>query len=321
MQTTSISTPTAHLVGPGKLKVINGRLAFATGQGTPGRLDPKRLDNVLCYGSVGITDEALTMLCLNHVQVCWMSPGGAKFRGRLSAAGNDGTMLRILQHRALADAGAKRLLAREVVCEKIQSQLDTARHYQRHGARAARVFIKQAKGYLKQARKVDDLERLRGLEGITSKAWFDVFAALLKSPWTFPGRVRRPPTDPVNALLSLGYTFLTNRAIARIQAAGLELNLGALHEYRPGRPSLACDLIEPLRAPVVDRWVLQLCNRKSVTPADFTNDPQLGVRLQPDRFGAVLAGWERWWLDNQSRGTLEKHVSAFVARLREVSPG
>ena len=78
---------------------------------------------------------------------------------------------------------------------------------------------------------------------------------LLRPPWRFVQRVRRPPTDPVNALLSLGYTWVLTRTVARCEAAGLEVNLGGLHDYRPGRPSLACDLMEPLRVPAVDRWV------------------------------------------------------------------
>src|SRR5205085_1352949 len=70
-------------------------------------------------------------------------------------------------------------------------------------------------------------------------------------PWTFPDRTRRPPTDPVKPLLSLGYTWLLGRVTARVEAAGYEPSLGGLHDYRPGRPSLGCDLIEPLRVPAV----------------------------------------------------------------------
>ena len=103
-----------------------------------------------------------------------------------------------------------------------------------------------------------------GHRGQRQLRWFELLGRLLNPPWQFSRRVRRPPTDPVNALLSLAYTWLTNRATARIQAHGLEVALGALHEYHPGRPSLACDLIEPLRVPIVDRWLVKTCNRNEV---------------------------------------------------------
>lgn len=312
----SIATPTAHLFGPGKLKVIGGRLAFSNGKGSPARLDPERLENVLCYGNVGITDDAFTMLFRNGVQVSWMSPRGARFRGRLTGLSDSATLLRILQHRAMSDPATKLQLARDIVCDKIRSQIDAARHYQRHGCSKAKILLLQAKVRLADAEQAANLDFLRGVEGITSKAWFEVFSALLRRPWVFAARVRRPPTDPVNALLSLGYTWLSNRMVARVQAAGLEVNLGALHEYRPGRPSLACDLVEPLRVPVVDRWVIKVCNGNLVRPVDFETQPETGTRLKPGRFGAVLADWEKDWSGCDHARSLEKHVGGFIRALR-----
>src|SRR4051794_19751513 len=96
-------------------------------------------------------------------------------------------------------------------------------------------------------------DQVRGFEGAASAAWFAFLGGLFEPPWSFRARARRPPTDPVNALLSLGYTWLLNRMNARAEAAGYEIYLGGLHEYRAGRPSLGCDLIESLRIPAVDR--------------------------------------------------------------------
>src|SRR5262249_6394669 len=157
-------------------------------------------------------------------------------------------------------------------------------HYQRQGAAAAGPVLQQLQQTAERCREATSLEQLRGLEGAASAAWFSLLGQLLRPPWQFPQRVRRPPTDPVNALLSLGYTWVLTRTVARAEAAGLEVNLGGLHEYRPGRPSLACDLMEPLRVPAVDRWLVQRLNQGEMTPADFVTEGG-GIRLHPKAFG------------------------------------
>lgn len=258
---TNVATPVAHLVGPGKLKVVNGKLAYSTGDDSPLRLDPETLQTVLCYGPVGVTDEALQMLWRHDVEVSFLTAGGTVCRGRMVRSDSTTTTLRILQHRVLARDDCQRELARWLVASKIESQALAARHYQRQGATVARTVLHQLNDALTACRAAASLDQLRGVEGAASAAWFGLLGGLLQPPWEFTVRSRRPPRDPVNALLSLGYTWLLTRTRTRLEAAGLEVNLGALHEYRPGRPSLACDLIEPLRVPAVDRWVLALLNR------------------------------------------------------------
>ena len=112
--------------------------------------------------------------------------------------------------------------------------------------------------------------------------WFEFFGKLLLPPWQLSRRVRRPPTDPVNALLSLGYTLLLQRTLAACEAVGLDAALGSLHEYHPGRPSLACDLMEPLRVPAVDRWVIALCNQHRI--ARKISPPRDGVSASARTF-------------------------------------
>lgn len=226
-----------------------------------------------------------------------------------------GTTLRMVQHRVLADPAHCLELARLLVMAKIESQQQGTRHYQRQGRRPAGKAGKHLKRSLAQARRASRLDELRGIEGAATAAWFELFGQLLKSPWRFPGRNRRPPRDPVNALLSLGYTWLLHRIQAKIQAHGLELNLGALHEYRAGRPSLACDLMEPFRLPAVDRWVLAICNRDQLAPADFVQTKE-GTRLNPKRFGPTVTSWEQHW---QSRGmdkVTDKAIERWIGEIR-----
>lgn len=316
-RTTSVSTPTAHLVGPGKIKVINGRLAFsAEGQG-PVRLDPAALTTVLCYGAVGVTDEAMQMLFKNEVHVAFLTPSGSSCRGRLVRSDPSSTGLRVLQHAATNDPAFRLATAAHWVGRKVQSQLTAARHYQRHGvagAGAAMAALRRAAAAVPAAASV---AQLRGVEGSASAAWFGLLGGVFTDPWSFPGRTRRPPTDPVNALLSLGYTWLQARAVARCEAAGLEVYLGTLHEYRPGRASLACDVVEPLRVPAVDRWAGPYLQRGSLTPDEFVQQEDGGFRLKPEAFGRTLKEWESHWLNEGPAEQLEQEVETLVGLIRQ----
>src|SRR5262249_42158790 len=200
--------------------------------------------------------------------------------GRLVSSDPSTTSLRLLQHQAFRDPVQRLQVARAVVAAKIESQQQAARHYQRHGCSAAGAVLQQLQSARTQAAAADSVDVLRGLEGAATAAWFGLFGQLLQAPWQFTQRVRRPPTDPVNALLSLGYTWLLTRTVARCEAAGLEVNLGALHEFRPGRPSLACDVMERLRVPAAGRWDRGLSTQGQASPRAFLRTAE-GRRLPP----------------------------------------
>src|SRR5689334_5746693 len=110
-RTTSVATPVAHLVGPGKLKVINGQLAFTGHEQGPVRLDPRTLATVLCYGAVGITDEAFQVLFQQNIQVAWLTAAGNRCRGRLVRSDPPTTTVRLLQHDAFRQPEHKRAFA------------------------------------------------------------------------------------------------------------------------------------------------------------------------------------------------------------------
>lgn len=312
---TSISTPVAHLVGPGKLKVINARLAFSIGDDSPVRLDPTALRSLYCYGDVGITDEAFQVLFAHDVEVAWLTPSGSKCKGRLVRSDAPRTHLRMLQHIAFQEKAVRLEVARRIVGTKIESQRQAARHYQRQGCGEAGGHIRRLRDLEAQSGEATSVESLRGVEGAASAAWFDLLGNLLVAPWQFTTRQRRPPPDPVNALLSLGYTWLLARTVARCEAAGLEVALGALHEYRAGRPSLACDLIEPLRVPAVDRWVVAVCNQPLLSPDDFVSENG-GMRLKEGTFGRMLNSWQGHWLEGEHERTVDELVEQVIATIR-----
>jgi CRISPR-associated protein Cas1 len=115
------------------------------------------------------------------------------------------------------------------------------------------------------------LETILGMEGAGSAAYFHCFGKLLSDPrqWPFPGRVKRPPTDPVNSLLSFGYSLLTNKVASAVQLVGFDHFVGYLHSSFYGRPSLALDIMEEFRPVIVDSVVLTLLNNRMLTPKDF----------------------------------------------------
>lgn len=146
------------------------------------------------------------------------------------------------------------------------------------------------------SRGVDAVGRplvLRGLEGAASAAYFDAFPSMLGPSWAFPGRVRRPARDPVNALLNFGYTLATAEVARHLLRASFDLRIGLLHGIRYGRESLALDLVEELRAPLVDRFTLRLLHRRQIQRDDFiTHDEDGAVRLTDDARRRYLEWWE-----------------------------
>ncbi|GAB6186689.1 CRISPR-associated endonuclease Cas1 [Thermopirellula anaerolimosa] len=319
MRVTQLASPIAHLLGPGKLRIINGQLAYGQDQAGCIRLRPESLRYVFCYGDVTVTGEAIRMLFQRRVELAWLTPGGFRCAGRVASVNPDSGLLRLRQYHALSDARWCRNRAASLVSRKIAQMLEAARHYQRHQNPETKQLIRQLTQLQRKVESTPPIESLRGLEGTASAAWFRLFASRLQSPWQFSGRRRRPPPDPINALLSLGYTWLLRQVEARIQATGLELTFGTLHAYRPGRPSLACDLMEPHRVPVVDRWVLRICNQKRITPADFDSSPQ-GVALKRDRFAAILTDWQEWWNQGKHEEKVLATVRDYIRRLNEISP-
>ena len=310
----SISTPIIHLIGPGTLKVNNGRLAYSTGQGTPMRLDLKTIQHIHCFGPVGMSDQAIVLLLKHNIPVCFLTSTGKTFCGSFQHLRQDTTLLRLNQYRASSDAKFQLGMAKFWVMEKITSQINATRHYQRQG-KADGKYLVRLQATLEKIKTQTNIASLRGNEGETSALWFELFGKLFLLPWKFTTRNRRPPTDPVNALLSLGYTLLVSRTTALCQAEGLESMLGTLHEYRSGRPSLACDIMEPLRVPMVDRWVIMLCNQNQISPQDFYTDKK-GVLLKREVFPKVVAFWEEYNYKNGFCDKLTGYIKHFSSCVR-----
>ena len=242
-------------------------------------------------GEVTLTASAVHLLLERDVEITFLSHFG-QFKGRLSPSFSKNAILRIAQYRAHQDMEQRCELARRFVIGKLSNQRQRLLRYNRTRQDAeVRKAINQmadligglttlssrsftwyeAVSWRGQSSWWHALEIILGMEGFGSAAYFRCFGKLLsdQKQWPFPGRVKRPPTDPVNALLSFGYSLLTNKVASAVQLVGFDHFVGYLHSSFYGRPSLALDLLEEFRPVIVDSIVVDILNHRMLTPADF----------------------------------------------------
>ena len=149
---------------------------------------------------------------------------------------------------------------------------------------------------IQSTENAEDLDKLRGIEGYAAKAYFGAFTSMVRTnrpAFTLTERSRRPPRDPINALLSFVYTLLANECVAACEGVGLDPQIGFLHAIRPGRPALALDLMEELRTPLADRLVLTLINRGQIKPDDFIERPGGAIHLTDDARKLLLTTYQK----------------------------
>ncbi|RZB34214.1 MAG: CRISP-associated protein Cas1 [Desulfobacteraceae bacterium Eth-SRB2] len=235
------------------------------------RIPADGLKKLLLAGYVSLTGGVMDFLIKNRVETVFITPTG-RFRARLAIDEHRHVELRRAQYLNLADGVFAARTAGCIVAGKIDNMtrfiLIRARQYKNDPLRKLAARLKTFQPIYKK--DADGLDRIRGLEGAATRIYYSAFNDLIKNPeFKFHGRNRRPPLDPVNALLSFVYTLLTNEVLSAIKANGLDPYMGALHEISYGRPSLACDLVEEYRSFLGDRLVLGIINRKMITPDDF----------------------------------------------------
>lgn len=251
-----------------------------------------KVDSVVVFGGVQVSTQAVALLLANGVELAFMSVDG-RLKGRLMPAESRNVLLRLQQYQRYHDADFRLKLGRAVVRGKLANARALVLRYLRNHPEAPLVGpLRSLEDSLAQVDTAADLDSLRGIEGRGAAAYFTAFARMLTGELKFSGRSRRPPGDPVNALLSLGYSLLTHEVFGAVAARGLDPYLGFYHDVRYGRPALALDLVEEFRAPVVDRMVLSLVNRRVLGPDDFEEGEEGGVFLTKEGFRRFLATYE-----------------------------
>ncbi len=263
--------------------------------GTPKRkqrIPLMKIDQVVVQGDATITSPALRALLEQRVDVCFLTYHG-RFVGRLTPAFSKNSLIRIEQHRAHNDPPQRLKLAASFVYGKLSNLRTLLLRYNRKlndhaiaeaGGSIHRIMeqVRTLQGSpLSETEATDRMGTLLGLEGAGTAFYFGVFGRLVQGDISFQKRSKRPPTDPVNALLSYGYTILMHQVSSAISLVGFEPYVGFLHTSHYGRPALALDLMEEFRPLIADSVTLTLINNGMLKAKDFSEE--LGAYRLTDR--------------------------------------
>jgi CRISPR-associated protein Cas1 len=260
------------------------------------------VDRVVILGNVGITTPALRRLMARGVDLVFMSLNG-RYYGRLSGETTPHVALRRAQYAAQGDGAFTLALAQRIVAAKIHNEKVFIRRRRRVLAEHQRedeldAIVQDLDRAEARAGRTQTLNALRGVEGSATARYFGGYRALFGPRWRFDRRNRRPPLDPINVMLSLGYTLLTRAAESAVQAVGLDPYVGFLHADVYNRPSLALDLVETCRV-IVDDLVRGLVTDGTVAPGDFRPG-------EPDERPVVM-----------ERAAVQRFIGAYEARMRQ----
>lgn len=232
-----------------------------------------KVDGIVVLGRATVSPAALTELLERKIPLSFMT-GTGRFLGRLEPELNKNIFVRAAQWQAAGETPQSLHAVRCFVRGKLKNYRNALMRAQREGIDGLPPAITRLEQALKPLAQTTTVDALRGLEGAGSAAYFTHFGRLIRNPaFQFQRRNRRPPTDPINALLSFGYALLLHDIQGAINIVGFDPYLGYLHTQRYGRPSLALDLMEEFRPLVVDALVLAAVNRKALAPGDFTTEP------------------------------------------------
>lgn len=232
------------------------------------------VDRVVLLGNASITTPTSKFLLYHGVDVVFLAENGA-YCGRLTGPFARDGELRRRQYAASLHPELALQIAKDCVAGKLRNmRTQLMRHRREHGQMSLDSAIEQLERMTQHIEQATHKNSLLGYEGSASAVYFRAFPSMLKHEWGFAKRVRQPPTDPVNVLLSFAYTLLFKQIEAAVQVVGLDPYIGFLHEPLHGRASLALDLMEEFRPIVADSVVLQCLNAELITKADFTPGSQ-----------------------------------------------
>ncbi len=264
-----------------------------------GRVPLHNLEAIVTFGFTGASPALMGACAKRNVAISFLAPSG-RFLARVSGEERGNVLLRKKQYSWSENAEQSLELAKSFITGKIfNARWVLERATRDHAMRVDVDRLKKVSGQLKNAlESVQDcknMEILRGKEGEAASLYFSVFNELIlqqKEFFSFRQRNRRPPLDAVNAMLSFVYTLLMNMNLAALETVGLDPYVGFMHTDRPGRASLALDLMEEFRAVFADRFVISLINKRIVSPSGFYQKENGAVLMDDETRKAVLSAWQ-----------------------------
>ncbi len=289
-----ITTPDAYLSLDGENVVLTVE------KSERGRMPLHILEDIVIFGYVGASPALLGKCAEYEIPITFLTPSG-KFLSRSIGKIHGNVLVRREQFR-IADNDEKSLhIARNMISAKMTNSAAVLRrvlsdHSQRVNQHEIEAVATEIKNSSVKAYTAESADNLRGLEGESASRYFSVFDELIltqKDVFKFARRNRRPPLDPVNAMLSFGYSLMTSVCVSALETAGLDPYVGFFHTARPGRCSLALDLLEEFRAPFVDRFVLTMINKRIVSESSFYTKENGAVMLSDDARKEFLTQWQK----------------------------
>lgn len=264
-----------------------------------GRYPIHILNDIICFSYLGVSPALMRLCSENNIGISFLTPQG-KFCGRVIGTENGNVLLRRQQYR-MADSEESVGFVRNIIYAKgLNSKRILRRclldHKDKVNSKKLEENIAKIDGCLTKIKESDEKDTIRGYEGIVAKTYFDCFDELIlqqKSDFSFNERSKRPPEDNVNSMLSLLYTLLAHDVGSALSAVGIDSYVGFMHTDRPGRMSMALDMMEELRGFMVDRTVLTIINLKIVKGNDFEKKESGAVLIKDSGRKKIIEYWQK----------------------------
>lgn len=293
LNTLYITTPERYLSLDGENVVVSDDKEIIA------RFPLHNLDGIITFGYTGASPALMGACAKRNISLCFLTRYG-KFQARVVGEIYGNVLLRKQQYRLSDDLSESNKIARNFITGKVYNSKwiiervirDYPMIVDTEKLKANSVFLSNS---LRRLRDVGDLEQMRGFEGEAASVYFSVFDNLIlqqKDDFFFKTRNRRPPTDRVNAMLSFAYALLANMCSSALETVGLDPYVGFLHRDRPGRASLALDLMEEFRSVFADRFVITLINKRMIKASDFIQKENGAVILKDESRKMFLSAWQ-----------------------------
>lgn len=293
LNTLYVTTPEAHLAREREnvLIYVDGEVRF--------RIPIHNLESIVTFGYTGASPALMHLCASRGVALSFLSPSG-RMLAKVASPVKGNVLLRKRQYELSDEEKLSLELARSFVLGKLTNSRTVLRrflrdHRDREGFQEVKVATEMLTMQIEKLFHAHSLEQLRGIEGEAARTYYSVFNHLIlesKEVFYFNGRSRRPPLDLTNALLSFLYSLLAHDCAAALETVGLDPQVGFLHRIRPGRSSLALDLMEELRPYLVDRLTLSLINTRQIDEKDFMIKESGGVLMTDDGRKKVIDAWQ-----------------------------
>lgn len=298
------------------LRKDGGNLVVCIEDSERGRVPLHMLASVVGFGSVYLSPGLMQACSAEGITIVLLDRSG-RFQARIEGPVSGNVLLRRAQYRASETPDD---IVRSIVSGKVANQRAVLMRAVRdhgedmlpeHRSAIEKAAVRMAQILRRVSLSRDPADTVRGAEGEAGALYFGVFGYLIRAPddvFSFNGRSRRPPLDPVNALLSFIYTLLTHDCRSAAESVGLDPAVGFLHRDRPGRPSLALDLVEELRPALADRLVLSLINRRQLRAKDFVKLDSRAVQLTDEARKLVLTAWQERKREERRHDFIEENA-------------